>query len=451
MPSFEYEAVTADGQRVSSVAFGRDVQDVMLSLTQRGYQVLNIEDAYAKSDPLHSYRPAATPPSLEEVPAGAEVPEPTVATVQTGGTIVPPEQRGTVQAPPLERRNPIITHLFGPIVRVPWKDLTFFFRQLGTMIEAGVPMVQTLDTLASQSRDVRLRKVITEMRQGAEVGLPFSAILQRYPEMFSPLIISLIRAGEEGGFLAATCKQVSDYLNQEIELRNMYRRETLLPKLYLVFSIIIIGLTNLIVSAVGGANLIDAPLNRISTWYWLGPILIGLFLFFRVGLGIYGVRINWDRFVLRVPYIGKTAHHFAMAKFGRAFGALHRGGVPVTRSIHLAADASGNEWIRGQIYPVVGKIQEGAGIHETLANTGAFNPIVLNMMATGEMTGSLDEMLLRVSEFYEDEAKVRAKQTAQAVGVAVALAVGIYIGYIVITFWKNYFAGMMNEADHAGD
>src|SRR5262249_28629826 len=152
-----------------------------------------------------------------------------------------------------------------------------------------------------------------------------------------------------------------------------------------------------------------APLNQISTWFVLGPILIFLFLFFTVGLSIYQIRKLFDQFKLYVPYVGKTVHYFAMAKFGRAFSALHKGGVAITKSVHLAADASGNEFIRGRIYPTVQKIQEGAAISTTLEQTGVFSPIVLNMMSTGETTGNLDSMLIKAAEYYEDEGKVRAK------------------------------------------
>ncbi len=445
MPSFEYEAVTSDGQAIKSVAFGRDLQEVMLSLTQRGMQVSRIENAYAKTDSLHGVQVAPLPTEAELDPA-------LKGEVSRTATVAPPGAIEAVQPPPLERRSPILTNLLGPLVnRVPWKELSFFFRQLGTLIEAGVPMVQTLDTLANQSRDPRLKKVVTEMRQAAESGMPFSAVMQRYPEMFSPLVISLIRAGEQGGFLATACKEVSGYLDQEIEIRNMYRRETFLPKLYLIASIILIAFTNVVLSSIGSTNTLKAPLNDIHTWYWLGPIIIGLFLFFRIGLSFYSIRTAWHAVILKVPYIGKTLHHFAMAKFGRGFGALQRGGVGVSQSIFLAADATGNEFLRSRIYTAVPKLEQGAGIHETLSETGAFSPIVLNMIATGETTGSLDQMLTKVAEFYEDEAKVRARQTANMTGVAVGLLVALYIGYVVITFYQGYRQQMGEQLDNAGN
>ncbi|MEA2552941.1 MAG: biosis protein MshG [Fimbriimonadaceae bacterium] len=443
MPSFEFEATRENGERVSSVVFGRDMQDVMQVLGQQGLVVTRIQDAYAHNDPLRNAQPAYA--------AAGAAPTPPMETPRAADPAVAPQPLQQRSLPATGKRNAILTNLIGPLVlKPPLRELSFFFRQLGTMVEAGVPLMQSLDTLGKQSRDARLRHVVFEVRDAVDAGLPISAILQRYPETFSPLVVSLIRAGEEGGFLGAACKQVSEYLDHEIELRNTYKKEMFLPKMYVIASMGIIAGTNLLISSLGLRGGLNAPLNERETWYVLGPAIIAAFLFFKIGLSFYSVRKAWDGILLYVPYIGKTLHHFAMAKFGRAFGALYKGGVPVTRSIHLAADATGNEYIRSRIYPVVTKLENGEGIAQTLTDTGVFSPIVLNMMATGETTGSLDQMLMKVSEFYEDEGKVRAKQLANVVGVAVMVAVGFYIGYVVITFWTGYYGAVMNDAAGSG-
>ena len=161
------------------------------------------------------------------------------------------------------------------------KELAFFFRQLGTMIEAGVPMVTSLDTLAKQSRDLRMRGIVNEMARAVDAGMPMSGVLQRYPETFTPLVVSLMRAGEEGGFLGPACKQIADYMDHEMELRNLYKRETAIPKLYAFVSMLIIAGTNLLIHSLGLQGGLTAPLNEASTWRILGPAIIGLFLFFR--------------------------------------------------------------------------------------------------------------------------------------------------------------------------
>ena len=450
MPSFEYEATRADGERVTSVAIGRSIEEVLQNLSQQGLQVVRIQDAYSQHDPLRNVAVQAQPAAPEERSSveyadneAMPVPPAPLERPSMYDESAPPLR----ELPPLGKRNVLVTNLLGPLVaKVPLRELSFFFRQFGTMVEAGVPMVQTLATLGNQSRHFKLRKIILEMSRAVDAGLPISAIMQRYPEAFTPLVISLIRAGEEGGFLAESSKSVSQYLDHEMELRNLYKRETFMPKLYLIASIGIIAGTNLLIASMGLKGGLSSPLNNIETWYVLGPLIIGIFLWFRVGLSFYAIKRYWDMFMLYIPYLGKTIHHFAMAKFGRAFGALYKGGVPVTRAVLLAADASGNEWIRSRIYPAIKEIEGGAGISDTLASTHVFSQIVLNMMSTGETTGSLDQMLTKMSEFYEEEGKLRARQTANVMGVAVMLGVGIYVGYIVIGFYSGYFQAIFNAA-----
>ena len=474
MPSFEYEATTATGERVRNVAFGNNLQEVVIRLTGQGLQVTNISDAYSQSDPLKQANVATAPAPTAPVQAAPTAeqqqytqqeyarpeyvqperiydtaPNPEINREQPVGVAAPALNMQSVPRalPELGKRNPMLTTVFGPmILKAPLKDLSFFFRQFGTMTAAGVPMVTTLETLGSQSQNIRLKRIIYEMKNAVDAGLPISAILQRYPEVFSPLIVSLIRAGEEGGFLADAALHVSDYLNYDLEIKNMYRRETFLPKVYIGACILIIGLANVILSSLNAPGLYS-PLNNIENWFIIAPVIIGIFLFFTVGMAVYPIRLGWDQIKLKIPYIGKTSHYFAMAKFGRAFSALHKGGVPITKSVPLAADASGNEHVRSRIYPTLQKIQEGQSITQTLKETGVFSPIAINMMATGETTGNLDSMIMKASEYYEDEGKVRARQMAVAVGVFVLLAVLCYMGYIVISFWMSYSQQMQNMAN----
>ena len=126
-----------------------------------------------------------------------------------------------------------------------------------------------------------------------------------------------------------------------------------------------------------------------------------------------------------------------MAKFGRAFGALYQAGVPLPKIVMLAADACGNEYMRAKLYPASKVLEGGAGITETLKSTGALSPIVINMLSTGEQTGNLDQMLNKMSDYYQDEAKTRSIQLGTFMGVLAFLVVAVYIGFIVISTYKG--------------
>lgn len=434
MPSFEYLATNEDGKTFQNVVFGRTLEEAAASLRQQGLRVVEIKDAYSAHDPLRGADPAFAPP-FSAPPSEA--------------TSAPRERprEGSVD-PAVQQRSYLMTGLVGPLVgQVGLKEQSFFFRQLGAMVEAGVPLGQSLDTLSKQSRNVKMRGVIRELGQHAEEGRPISAGLQRYPEVFSPLVVSLLRAGEEGGFLAESMKQLATYMDQEIELRNMIRRETFMPKLYVVASILIISGANLIISGINKSQGTQAPglwspLTEISTWYWLAPVLIGMFLFVRIGLANYWVKVVWDRFILMIPFIGNTSYQFAMAKFGRSLAALHKGGVPITKSMQLAADSSGNEWLRMKISPAAKRLEGGDSITEIMRETGAFSPIVMDMVSTGEMTGSMEQMIAKMSEFYEEEGKVRARQSANVIAVVAFLGVAIYIAIVVINFYTGVVSGL---------
>jgi type IV pilus assembly protein PilC/MSHA biogenesis protein MshG len=427
MPSFEYTAVNAAGQAESGTVLGITITDAVQQLATKGLTVEKINVAQFLGDPLAEH------PSEVTREASAAAPPPVAA-------------EGQRNAPPVEPRSYMATNVVGPLVGgVGINNLMFFFRQFGTMLDAGVPIVQTLDTLGKQSRDSKLSHVIGEIKGHVLAGRPISAGMQRYPEVFSPLHVSMVRAGEEGGFLALSLKQVAEYMEVDIRIRNQYKRALFMPKLTVIGSIVIIGLANWFISSFTTGATIWSPLTNWANWVFFGPILIGGWLFYKVGLANPAIRYKWDAFILKVPYLGHTLEQFAMAKFGRAFGALYAGGVPIPKAIQLAADSCGNEFLRGQIHPASRRLEEGDAITDTMRSTNAFTPLVLDMMHTGETTGKVDTMLTKVSEYYEDEAEVRSHQLGRVVGVLAIILVAIYVLIVLVKFYTGYFSALFNS------
>lgn len=435
MPVFEYKATDASGKVVTGTAHGADLIAVTTNLQGKGLTVQSVQQHQGLGD--IASQPAeekkAAPPAADpaQAPADATTPSETPKDL-----------------PPLEARSIIAKDIVGPVVgKVPLRDLYFYFKQLATMLSAGVGMVQTMNTLSNQSRSPKLRGIIREMAGHVEAGRPMSAGMQRYPEVFSPLMMSMIRTGERLGTLDSSSDMLAAYLEQEMELRRLISRETMYPKIVIVASIIIIAATNSVIGMVGGGNKLWSPLTQLTTWYWLGPLLIGLFLFIRIGLQNNRIKFNWDVMIACIPGFASVARKFAMAKFGRAFGALYKGGVSIPEAITLGADACGNEYIRSRIYPAVRHLEAGKPITQTFKETGIFNPIVIDMTQTGEMTGSLDQMLLKVAEFYEGEAAVQARRNALIFGVVVFLCVAIYVLIVLINFYTGYFQNIFKAAE----
>lgn len=428
MPTFEYRAQNGAGEAVSGVVFGTTLDHVARDLAARGLQVTHLGIAPNPNDPLGvPYSPPQGPATEQPAQEGPKPPLPA--------------------PPPTQQRSYMETSVWGPLVgQVPLDKLYFFFKQLSTMLNSGVPIVQCLDTLGKTAGNAKLSSIVQEIRGHAAAGRPMSAGMQRYPEVFSPLIVSVTRAGEEGGFTAPALMQIADYLEKEIALRNLYKRLTLWPKIELFASIAIILVANAIITGIKpNAQQLSSPLTTLTTWYVLGPIIAAGFFFLKIGLANPAIKYNWDTFVTNIPGLGTMLKELSASKFGRCFAALHRAGVPLEKGLILSADACGNEYLRAKIYSARGKMHEGEAIAETLESTKAFSPIVIDMIRTGEDSGNLDAMVDKMAEFYEGEATTKSTQVATVVGVVVFLCVAVYIGYVIISVGTGIAGGEMSQ------
>lgn len=407
MPVFEYRAIRPSGEPVSGTLHSASLAAAADMLAREGLEVQHVGLAQPSG---------ATPAAERSGSPGA----------------YGPAERSAGQAQ-------VVAPLIG---RVGLGQLQSFFRQLAQMLHAGVPPVQALDTLSGQAINPFLSQTIREMRDAASAGRPMSEVMVRYPEVYSPLMTSLVTAGEQAGILEETLRQVVQYIEHEIELRNLLRRVTFYPKLVLAFSVVMILLVNLIIASLGKQGGIWSPLTTPATWIVLGPLIVALIVFVRIGLHQPSVKSAWDQFVLVIPVLGKTLKELAMAKFGRAFGALYRAGIEPHRAILLAADASGNEHVRERIRPAAAWIRDGRGITDSFRATGVFSPVVLDMTHTGEITGNLDNMLENMADFYEEEARVKTHQFARIFGVAVLVVVAIYVFIVLLNFYAGYFGSL---------
>jgi len=412
MPVFEYRGMNAEGKAVTGHMVGDSLDVVARRLADQGMKVDQLGLARDEFDAVQESRTEATR-GIDEV-----------------------KKQLMGDGPPLDPRHRLQTDFLGPLVGgVALKDLSFFFRQLGTMLNAGIEPRHALETLAGQANGA-LKGALMETRDHVAAGRPMSAGFQRYPEIFSPMMMGMIRAGEDGGFLSDQCTRLAEYIQRDVELRNVVRRETFYPKLVFFASIFIISATNVIINIVKpGAKGLDAP---TMLWVVVLSLAVGMIFFGRVLLKNPAVKRPFDELILGLPYIGTMMHGFSMAMFGRAFGALYSAGMPLSRAMQLGADSCSNDAIRARIYPVINRLDEGAGVHQTFVQAGIFSPVVLDMVKAGEMTGNMNEMMVKVAEYYEDEGQTKARQAAAILGVVMLILVAVYVGYIVINFYTGF-------------
>lgn len=353
-----------------------------------------------------------------------------------------PGPRPAAEYVPLPQRSKFATDFWGRVVDVvPLRDLQFFFRQFGVMLDAGINPADVFASLAKGTKDAKLRGILQEGHEACSQGQPASTVIVRYPDVFAPLMHAMVRVGEDSGSLPEQCRNLSEYIERDIHLRNTIKRETAGPKITVFASIGIIVLTNALVTSINSsAQTLPLP---IGLWLFTLAVAAGVFLYVRLVLPKPEARLGFDRFVLRLPGIGKMVHGFAMAKFGRAFGAMYKAGVPVTRAVEVAADACGNSAVRASVVPAAKALEQGVGLTAALSGTGAFSPLVLDMARTGEETGETDLMLTKVADFYEEEGALSAQIAAKVVGVACLIAVAAYVLFVVVSFYTGYFSRLL--------
>ncbi len=333
---------------------------------------------------------------------------------------------------------------------VPLKELAIFFRQLATMLSAGVPIYQALNTLGNQRRHPRLRRAILDIRDAVLAGESISDAFDRHPTIFSPIIRAMIRVGTEGGVLEQCLRQIADYLENELELRRLLSRVTFYPKLVLALMVPILMAPSFVLRLMGrtsGSALTDTLAGFAATVIGTAIIAVAaLWLAFRIALRAQSFRWLWGLITVSIPWLGFTLRQLALARFGRAMSALYNAGLPLSQAIRIAADACGNEYLASQLKPAASRIEAGIGITQSLQESRVLPQMVMDMVATGENTGELGFMMEKFAEYYEEEGKVRSHQAGYIFGVLIYLMVAIFVLIVLITFYTSYFAGLFSQA-----
>jgi type IV pilus assembly protein PilC len=337
--------------------------------------------------------------------------------------------------------------------RVRQKDLVLFSRQLSTLIGAGVPIVQGLTILLNQIENPAFKEIITSIREDIESGTSITEALSRHPTVFGELYVNMVKSGELGGILDVILERLSGYLEAAARLRGKIRSAMVYPA---VIALVAGGVTTFLLIVVipafvrifqeAGAQL-PLPtqiLLMISNFlkHYIVFIIIGLIVFV-VGLRQYykteagSMRI--DSLLLRLPIFGMLLRKIAVAKFSRTFGTLVKSGVPILEALDTVARTSGNRVIEKAVLQAKDSIREGERLSEPLIASGAFPPMVTQMISVGEETGNLDAMLSKIAEFYEQEADAAVSGLTSMIEPVIIVFMGIVIGAIAISMYMPMF------------
>lgn len=335
--------------------------------------------------------------------------------------------------------------------RVSGRDLAVFCRQFATMIDAGVSLVRCLAVLEEQSSSARLRGIIREIQAAVESGETLSRALTRWPGIFNNLFVGLVRAGEVGGVLDETLNRLATFMEENERLRRKVKSAMTYPALVLVFAtIVVVGLVTFILPQfikvfqdLGIDDTLPAPTqilvqvsNFLTTkWYM---VVGGLALFVIVFSQYTNTRIgkrHWDWVKLKMPVFGKLNHKIAIARFSRTLSTLLVSGVPILQALETVAGSVDNEIISDAILAARAAIREGEQIGDPLQRSGMFPPMVVQMVAIGEETGSLDAMLSKIADFYESEVDATLAGLTAALEPILIVTLGFIVGFIVISMF----------------
>jgi MSHA biogenesis protein MshG len=329
-------------------------------------------------------------------------------------------------------------------------DLILLSRQLYSLLKAGVPIIRAITGLAENTRNPVLVKVLRDVNSQLESGRPLSVALNQHPTVFNNLFVSMIQVGETTGRVDEAFLQLSRYLESEKEIRDRIKSALRYPLTVLGFVAVAITIMNLYVIP-QFANLFrsfkaELPLptqilmatSDFFINYWgvmLGGTVVlvfGLIKFVKTEPG----RLKWDRFKLRIPYVGGIVLRATLARFARAFALSLNAGVPLVQALNVVAMAVDNRFVGNHIRDMRSGVERGDTLTRTAKATNLFTPLVLQMLAVGEETGAVDDLLLEVADFYEREVDYDLKRLSATIepvmiviigGLVLVLALGIFL------------------------
>lgn len=350
-------------------------------------------------------------------------------------------------------------NIFKPTVKS--KELVIFSRQLSTLVGAGVPIVQGLGILEAQAETPVFRAVLMSIKTDIEAGLGIADSMKKYPHVFSTLYVSMIRAGEVGGILDTILERLSAYLEQAETLKGKVKSAMMYP--------LVVGIIAGCVTVFLMVFVIPTFKNIFSGFGAELPfptrVVIGISDFLKSNIilvilspiaGFFGFKKFYatekgrevvDNNMLRMPVFGILLKKVAIAKFTRTLGTLIRSGVPILQGLETVAATSGNVVIERAVMECRESVKEGGRLVEPLKKSNIFPPMVVQMIGVGEETGSLDAMLIRIADFYDQEVDTAVKGLTSMIEPIIIVIMGIIIGGIVIAM----FLPMLSLGQLAGD
>jgi type IV pilus assembly protein PilC len=337
--------------------------------------------------------------------------------------------------------------------KVSQQEIAIFTRQFSVMLDAGLPLVQCLDAIAQQHQNPVFKSTLEQVRTDVESGSTLSEAMARHPKVFDALFTNMIAAGETGGILDTILQRLAVFIEKVVKLKKALRSAMIYP---VVVVTIAVGVVTIILWKVipvfrtlfEGFN-VELPLltrmviglsNFVSSYFIFVLIVLVLIAFvlrnyYRTDKG----RHNIDRFLLRLPILGDVFRKIGVARFTRTLSTLITSGVPILEGLNITAKTSGNAILEDVIYKLRRSIEEGKTISEPMRQSNFFPNMVTQMISIGESTGELDSMLVKVSDYYEEEVDTVVADLMTLMEPVMMVFLGVIVGGIVIAMYLPMF------------
>ena len=415
MPTFSYQAINHAGKDTLGTLEATNRNDAVAAIRKRGLQPLSVVEGSSRADK----RPTAQP--AEDSGNGSpEATEPIRA--------VAPRRRGGR--------------------RVSKRELPAFTRQMGTLLKAGIPVMQALSVLSEQCESEGMSKLTLEVRESIAGGASLSEALSDHPKLFNRLYVNMVNVGEQGGVLDEVLTQLTSFLEADRELRSSLTTALVYPVVVLSLGFLsVLTLTLFVIPQLSelfndfGANLpfltraMIGTSSFLITWWWLVIFLGGGAAWAaRWILQSEELREKIDVILLQLPLLGPLLTKAHIARFSRTMGTLVSSGIPVLVSVELVAETTDSSVFRHALRNAGERIRKGEGIAEPLRQQGIFPPMVTNMIGVGEQSGSLDDMLLQIAGAYDVELQQALKRFITILEPTLILLLAIVVGTIIAAF-----------------
>ncbi|MDQ1497774.1 MAG: type pilus assembly protein PilC [Actinomycetota bacterium] len=338
--------------------------------------------------------------------------------------------------------------------RIKLKEVAVFSRQFATMINSGLTLLRSLSILADQTSNKELARIVGEVRRDVERGSALSAALAKHPKAFSRLYVAMVRSGETGGSLDMVLLRLATTIEKQVELRRKVKSAMTYP--VVVGMIVVLILMAMLIFVVPMFKGMYADLNAklpLPTMILL-TVSNGFKTFFPLvflgaGFGVWSLkryvstpagRRQLDAFKLRAPVFGQLAHKTALARFSRSLAALVRAGVPILDALDIVAETAGNTVVAEAVADTQAAVKAGESLARPLEAHPVFPPMVVQMIAVGEETGALDELLEKIADFYDSEVEATVDALTSLIEPLLIVVMGVTVGGMVIALYMPMFS-----------